>query len=216
MQSGKRGRDQGRNGNVHNPRTRATPVWGDTVAGLDGCPHATDRVTSPRLATACRSCPNYNGPAGFRISRLFGNTSAAPPPRRFTRTFEDGESFYVEHRPGQLAPRRMADFQTLQRHAWADLTEHEQAAVIDFTTRILADTLIATDLLDSQNRPIMCSYEGLYGMSFDDRVALLNLIREDHDGQSGDAPPPAASAAAGVPRRPTPPTWPPRAATRPL
>src|SRR5258706_9306750 len=70
MQSGKRGRDQGRNGNVHNPRTRATPVWGDTVAGLDGCPHATDRVTSPRLATACRSCPNYNGPAGFRMKRM--------------------------------------------------------------------------------------------------------------------------------------------------
>src|SRR5258707_15299882 len=68
MQSGKRGRGQGRNGNVHNPRTRATPVWGDTVAGLDGCPHATDRVTSPRLATACRSCPNYNGPAGFPIT----------------------------------------------------------------------------------------------------------------------------------------------------
>src|SRR5258706_9732093 len=68
MQSGKRGRDQGRNVNVHNPRTRAPPVWGDTVAGLNGCPHATDRVTSPRLATACRSCPNYNGPAGFRIT----------------------------------------------------------------------------------------------------------------------------------------------------
>src|SRR5258707_12917881 len=71
MQSGKRGRDQGRKGNVHNPRTRATPVWGGTVAGLDGCPHATDRVTSPRLATACRSCPNYNGPAGFRITHVF-------------------------------------------------------------------------------------------------------------------------------------------------
>src|SRR5258708_38995402 len=85
MQSGKRGRDQGRNGNVHNPRTRATPVWGDTVAGLDGCPHATDRVTSPRLATACRSCPNYNGPAGFRIT-----STKRPEKTAVNQTLDEG------------------------------------------------------------------------------------------------------------------------------
>ena len=98
---------------------------------------------------------------------------------RLERTFDDGESFYVEYRPAQLTPRQLHRIQALRQRPWDELTPDEQAEALESTTKLLAETLIATDALDSQNRPIVCTLDGLQDVSYTDQAALLQLIQEN-------------------------------------
>lgn len=98
---------------------------------------------------------------------------------RLERRFDDGESFFIEYRPAQLTPRQLHRIQALRDRAWDDLLPTEQEEALDATTRLLADALIATNALDSQNRPIVPTLEGLQDVSYVDQAALLQLIQED-------------------------------------
>lgn len=97
---------------------------------------------------------------------------------RLTRTFDDGESFFIDYRPGQVTPRQVHRLQELQGRA-DDLSEAEQSALADEQTEMLAAMLIETNALDSQQRPIVCTLEGLQDVSYADQRALLTLILED-------------------------------------
>jgi len=104
---------------------------------------------------------------------------------RLERTFDDGESFYIDYRPAQLTPRQMhlaQSAQAFQNRDWEEMSDAERAEAreaSDAITRYLAATLIATNLLDSQQRPIVCTLEGLEDVSYGDQQALLVMIQED-------------------------------------
>jgi hypothetical protein len=98
---------------------------------------------------------------------------------RLERTFDDGESFFIEYRPMQLTPRQLHVIHMIKGRAWDTLTEAEQEAGINATTRLLADCLIATDATTSAGEPIICTYEGLQDVTIVDLTALLDLIMED-------------------------------------
>jgi hypothetical protein len=98
---------------------------------------------------------------------------------RLERTFDDGESFYIEYRPANITPRQMHQINVVKGRVWDTLTEAEQEASIDATVRLLADSLIATDATTSAGEPIVCTYEGLQDVSYIDLTALLDLILED-------------------------------------
>ncbi len=104
---------------------------------------------------------------------------------RLTHTFENGESFTIDYKPADLTPRQAHQAQrgrALQGRKWEEMSESQRAEVteaMDTMTRMLANCLIATDLLDAEQRPIVCTYEGLQDVAYEHQSFLLGLIQED-------------------------------------
>src|SRR5260370_41688501 len=98
---------------------------------------------------------------------------------RLERHFPDGESFFIEYRPGDLTPRQMHLINAQKDRQFSDLTPAEQAEPLDAITRMLANLLVATDATTSAGGPVICTYAGLQDGSFTDQTPLLALLIED-------------------------------------
>ena len=104
---------------------------------------------------------------------------------RLTHTLDNGESFTIDYRPAQLTPRQAHQAtraKALQGRAWESLSEAERDEALeamDAITRMLASCLLATSLLDAEQRPIVCSYEGLQDVAYEHQAWMLDLIQQD-------------------------------------
>lgn len=96
----------------------------------------------------------------------------------FTKHFEDGSSISVVYRPGRITPRQLHRAQALQERG-DELSDAEQQSLMDEQTQLLADTLIAWDLLDDNGHPIPATLEGLQDVDYQAQGMILNWIVED-------------------------------------
>ncbi len=104
---------------------------------------------------------------------------------RLTHILDNGESFTIDYKPSDLTPRQMHQAKratALKGRAWESLSDTERDEVMeamDAITRMLASCLIATDLLDAQQHPIVCTYEGLQDVAYEHQTWMLDLIQQD-------------------------------------
>ena len=98
---------------------------------------------------------------------------------RLDRDFGNGQTLFIEYRPALITPRQLHRLQALQGRAWDTLSTGEQNELMDSTTQMLADCVIAWDLLDANDQPIPSTLEGLQDVDYVSQAALLQMITED-------------------------------------
>jgi hypothetical protein len=123
---------------------------------------------------------------------------------RMESEMPDGSTFFIEYRPAQITPRQLHALAAMEERPFDMLRTKEQADVLDATTRLLADCLIATDLTTSAGEPFPTTLEGLQDVSYVDQAAMLNLIREDQ--RVGEANGSGSSPASSTPPKASLPT----------
>jgi hypothetical protein len=106
-------------------------------------------------------------------------TNLTPSRARLERHFEDGSSLFIEYRPTRVTPRQIHQADAIRAIGFENLPPAEQTKQIDETTQMLANCLIAWDLLDANDQPIPCTLEGLQDVDLETQTAILELIMED-------------------------------------
>ena len=114
---------------------------------------------------------------------------------RVTLDFGGGATLTIDYRPLLITPRQLHRLNSVSQKPYAQMSDAEKAdqmALLDEQTHLLADCLVAWDLLDALGQPIPPTYEGLLDVDTDAQGIILSAIIEDQRAPKQQAIPPVA------------------------